>query len=209
MKKPIIHSFNHSIILRMKYFGHSFIHKISLSPRLLNFFIFIFILTSSPGCLVFQKISYEITINDDKSGTAKIYITDITSDATDSEAFKQDTSALFTFMQKSNQFIEDMKNEDRFIKIRNLILNGGNLDAEVVYDFTQIKGVENISYEDGFYYLTMEPADSIISTNGEVIKSKNYKRILWDDKQKLLKFSMFSAETDAYRKLAPYYKKQE
>jgi hypothetical protein len=171
--------------------------------------IIILILFSTPGCLVFQKISYEITINDDKSGTAKIYITDITSDATDSEAFKQDTSALFTFMQKSDQFIEDMKNEDRFIKIRNLILNGKNLDAEVVYDFTQIKGVENISYEDGFYFLTMEPADSIISTNGEVIKSKNYKRILWDDKQKLLKFSMFSAETDAYRKLAPYYKKQE
>ena len=209
MKRPSIHPISHSIILRKESFGQSFIHNYLLSRRLLNFLIFIFILISTPGCLVFQKISYEITINDDKSGTAKIYITDITSDATDSEAFKQDTSALFTFMQKSDQFIEDMKNEDRFIKIRKLILNGENLDAEVVYDFTQIKGVENISYEDGFYYLTMEPADSIISTNGEVIKSKNYKRILWDDKQKLLKFSMFSAETDAYRKLAPYYKKQE
>jgi hypothetical protein len=209
MKRPSIHPISHSVIFRKESFGQSFIHNYLLSPRLLNFLIFIFILISTSGCLVFQKISYEITINDDKSGTAKIYITDITSDATDSEAFKQDTSALFTFMQKSDQFIEDMKNEDRFIKIRKLILNGENLDAEVVYDFTQIKGVENISYEDGFYYLTMEPADSIISTNGQVIKSKNYKRILWDDKQKLLKFSMFSAETDAYRKLAPYYKKQE
>lgn len=172
-------------------------------------FIFILILISAPGCLVFQKISYEITFNEDKSGTAKLYITDITSDATDAEAFKQDTAALFTFMLKSNDFIEDMKNEGRFITSRKLILNDNNLDSEVSYDFKNIAGVENISYEDGFYFLTMDVADSVISTNGEVIKSKTYKRILWDDQQKVLRFAMFSAETDAYRKLGSYYKKQE
>ena len=172
-------------------------------------FIFILILISAPGCLVFQKISYEITFNEDKSGTAKLYITDITSDATDAEAFKQDTAALFTFMLKSNDFIEDMKNEGRFITSRKLILNDNNLDSEVSYDFRNIAGVENISYEDGFYFLTMDVADSVILTNGEVINSKTYKRILWDDQQKFLRFTMFSAETDAYTKLGPYYKKQE
>jgi len=172
-------------------------------------FIFILIFISAPGCLVFQKISYEITLNEDISGTAKLYISDITSDATDAEAFRQDTAALFSFMLKSDEFLEEMKNESRFITSRKLILNGGNLDAEVTYNFKNIAGVENISYEDGFYFLTMEVADSVILTNGEVINSKTYKRILWDDQQKFLRFTMFSAETDAYTKLGPYYKKQE
>lgn len=178
-----------------------------------NLFILIFVLISvlisAPGCLVFEKISYEIKINDDKSGSAKIYITNIVSDATDSEAFKQDTSALFTFMLKSNEFIEDMKNQGRLITKRNLILNGDNLDAEAEYNFSNIVGIENIMYEDGFYYLTIDLADSVISTNGEIIKSKNYKRILWDENQKILRFAIYSGETDAYRKLAPYYKKQK
>lgn len=178
-----------------------------------NLFILIFVLISvlisAPGCLVFEKISYEIKINDDKSGSAKIYITNIVSDATDREAFKQDTSALFTFMLKSNEFIEDMKNQGRLITKRNLILNGDNLDAEAEYNFSNIVGIENIMYEDGFYYLTIDLADSVISTNGEIIKSKNYKRILWDENQKILRFAIYSGETDAYRKLAPYYKKQK
>ena len=171
------------------------------------FLIFIFIF--APGCLVFNKISYEINLNEDRSGKAIIYITDITSDATDSEAFSQDTEALFSQMLKGDEFIEEMKNGGRLITSRKLFLNGDNLDAEVKYDFNHIAGIENISYEDSFYFLTMDLADSIISTNGEIIKSKTYKRILWDDKQKVLKFEMFSAETDAYRKLSPYYKKQE
>lgn len=174
-----------------------------------SFFLFLLLLLPNTGCLVFQKISYEIVISDDKSGTANIYITDITSDAIDEEAFRQDTTAIFTFMQNSYEFIEDMKTEGRFITHRKLILNNDKLDAEVKYNFKNIAGIENISYEDGFYFITMDPADSIVSTNGEIIKSKTYKRILWDDQQKVLRFEMFSAETDAYRKLSPYYKKQE
>jgi hypothetical protein len=181
----------------------------NLIKSLISLLLFIFILIFSPGCLVFQKISYEIVLNEDRSGKATLYMTDITSDATDSEAFSQDTAALFTQMLNGDEFIEEMKNEGRFITSRKLILNDGNLDAEVKYEFKNIAEIENISYEDGFYFLTMDPADSIISTNGEIIKSKTYKRILWDDKQKVLEFSMFSAETDAYRKLSPYYKKQE
>ena len=135
-------SFNHSVT--QSFNNHLWFLKKSS-------FILIFILFLSPGCLVFEKIYYEISINEDKSGSAKIYISDITSDATDTEAFKQDTSALFTFMLKSDEFIEDMKSEGRFITKRKLLVNGGNLDAEVEYDFNNIAGAENIVYEDGFY----------------------------------------------------------
>jgi hypothetical protein len=37
-------------------------------------------------------------LNEDRSGKATLYIKDITSDATDSEAFSQDTAALFSQM---------------------------------------------------------------------------------------------------------------
>lgn len=168
---------------------------------------FLLIIISNPGCLIFNKISYEITISEDKSGTANLYISDITSDATDDEAFAQDTAGLFTQMQKSEDFIEEMKREGRFITARKLIVNGENLDAEVKYNFKNISVVENITHEDGFYFLTVEPSDSIISTNGQIIVSKNYKRILWDDKVKILKFEMFSDDTYAYRKLTPYFNK--
>lgn len=192
-----------------KAFSHSIIRSFGSHSLLgVNLLIFILILISTPGCLVFEKISYEIKLNEDKSGSAKIYVTDLTSDASDDEAFSQDTSALFSFMLKSSEFIEDMKSEGRFITSRKLILTDDKLDAEAEYNFNNIAGVENIAYEDGFFYLTIDLADSVISTNGEIIKSKNYKRILWDDKQKLLKFEIFSVETDAYRKLAPYYIKQ-
>jgi hypothetical protein len=36
----------------------------------------------------------------------------------------------------------------------------------------------------------------MVSTNGEIIKSKTYKKILWDDKQSV-KLKCFPAETDA------------
>ena len=176
---------------------------------LLLYFLLPLLIISAPACLVFNKISYEIVLNEDRSGTATVYISDITSDATDSEAFAQDTAGLFTQMLTSDEFIEEMKNEGRFISSRKLIVNGDNLDGEVKYNFKIITDIENIAHEDGFYFLTLDPADSVISTNGELIKSKDYKRILWDDKLKILKFEMFSAETYAYRKLIPYYKKQE
>ena len=172
----------------------------------LFFNVFLLLILLNPGCIIFNKISYVITFNDDQGGTAMLYISDITSDATDEEAFAQDTSGLFTQMLKSNEFIDEMNKEGRSITSRRLIVNGENLDAEVKYNFNNISVVENFSHEDGFYFLTVQPVDSIISTNGQIIVSKNYKRILWDDKVKVLKFEMFSDDTYAYKKLTPYFK---
>jgi len=52
--------------------------------------------------------------------------------------------------------------------------------------------------------------DSLISTNGKLIISKEYKRILWDKNYKQLKFEMYSSGFDnkAFKGLASYYKKK-
>jgi hypothetical protein len=50
-----------------------------------------------------------------------------------------------------------------------------------------------------------------MDTNGEVITSKGYKRIMWDNSIKELKFTMFSFSFDKekYRELAPFYNSKQ
>ena len=70
-----------------------------------------------------------------------------------------------------------------------------------------IGAVEGIKYEGGFHYLNLGLDDSVISTNGEIIRSKDYKRIVWDSTFQELKFTMFSNDLNGsqYKSLAPFY----
>ncbi len=85
------------------------------------------------------------------------------------------------------------------------------LDGKAEYAFNDINKVEGIRFEDGFYYLTLALDDSVISTNGQIIKSKEYKRILWDKSIKVLKFEMYSSGFDdnTFKALAQFYKPKE
>lgn len=167
----------------------------------------IILLFTANGCLIFHTVSYEIKLNPDKSGTTTVLINDIRSNAKTDENFEEDKNNLFSYMLKSDEFIESMKKNRKNIIKRELYLNGDTLIGKGVYKFDNIKGIEGIEYEGGFYFLTLGVDDSVVSTNGEVIKSKDYKRILWDSKINPLKFEMFSFsfDKDPYRKLAPYY----
>lgn len=166
-----------------------------------------FLMICASGCIIFHKVSYELKLNPDKSGTTTILVTDIRSDAKTDNDFEEDKNNLFSFMLKSNDFIASMKKNRKNIIKRELYLKGDTLMGKAVYKFDNIKGIEGIAYEAGFYYLTLGLEDSVISTNGQIIQSKDYKRILWDSKINPLKFEMlsFSFETNPYRKLSPYY----
>jgi hypothetical protein len=63
-------------------------------------------------------------------------------------------------------------------------------------------------YEDGFYFLTLTLEDSVLSTNGQLITSKDRKRILWDNSFKQLKFEILgnSFENEAYTKISSFFK---
>jgi hypothetical protein len=159
------------------------------------------------GCLIFNRISYEIK-TDGKAGTAEITVYDLRSNAAAPSEFEEDKENLFEYMWKSDKFIEDMKKEDKHIISRDLYLKGDTLNGRVVFKFNNISGIENIVAEDGFYYLTLPLADEILSTNGEVIESKDYKRILWDDSFEVLKFEIlsFSFDEERYRPLGFHFK---
>jgi len=172
--------------------------------------LLIFIISSFflSGCLTFHRISYELNLDDDLKGKGIIKVFDIRSDAETEEEFEEDKNTLFDYIYKSEGFISDMHNEGKDITSRRLYVKDDLLHGEVRFNFDDIRKVEGIASEEGFYYLTMELEDSIYSTNGEVILSDEYKRIVWDKSAKTLLFEMIATDYDDsyYKDLAPFYK---
>ena len=166
--------------------------KKNLSIIIVSFFL-IFL---TQGCLLMHSVSYEIKPGEMGSGTAVLTIKDIRSDALDATELNDDKKNLFEFMYKSIDFIEQMKDEGKKINSRELFVENGKLSGIIKFSFDDIEIVEGIIYEEPFYFLTLSPEDSIISTNGEVIISDEYKRIMWDNTVKVLKFKMFSDDVD-------------
>ncbi len=162
------------------------------------------------GCLHFNTASYKIELKDSNSGSVTVLVKDVKSDAVDKTELNEDKKNLFDFALKSEKFIEQMESEGKFITDRKLILDGENLDAMINYDFKNINDVEGIVFEDPFYYLTLQPGDSVVSTNGKIIESKDYKRIIWDNSIDTLEFEMYSDDTngDNLTSMAAYYTKE-
>lgn len=161
------------------------------------------------GCIVFKTVSYEITLTNDLEGTAIVTIEDISSDAKNEEELENDKNIVFNYAASSNDFIKDLESEGKKIISRNLFVQEGKLNAIVSYEFDDITKAESIHFDDPYYFLTLSPEDSIISTNGQVFENDEYKRIVWDKSMKTLKFKIFSEKTDLpnIKSLAPHYKK--
>jgi len=156
----------------------------------------ILLVISVQGCLVFNTVSYEVNMNDDNSGTVNLHVNDIKSDALNVSELEEDKNQLFTFILKSDDFVNQMKDEGKIITDRKLFESNGKLNGNLSYDFNDISTVEGIQYQDPYYFLTLSLEDSVVSTNGEIIFSEGLKRIMWDNSMKLLKFEMFSAEVE-------------
>jgi len=170
----------------------------------------IFLLSQLTGCIIFHSVSYEVTVNSDGTGTALVIIEDINTDATTKETIDNDVKSILEHGLKSQAFIDDMKSEGKLIKSRNVIVEKEKLSAIVGYEFSDISKVEGMQFDDPYYYLTIPAEDSIISTNGQVTKTAEYQRIVWDKSITTLKFKMYSDDTsrEGLKSLAPYYLKE-
>lgn len=162
------------------------------------------------GCLAFHTVSYEVILNDEKSGTVNLQVSDIKSDALNVSELEEDKNQLFNFILKSDDFIQQMKAEGQNISDRRLFVSEGKLNGTLSYTFSDISVVEGIQYQEPFYFLTLSLEDSVVSTNGEVIFSEGLKRIMWDNSIKTLKFEMFSAdvENDSLVELTKYFEEK-
>jgi beta-glucosidase-like glycosyl hydrolase len=168
------------------------------------------LITQLSGCIVFNTVSYEVTYNEDGTGTVLVTIEDINSDAATKENLDEDVKSILEYGLKSQEFVNDQKTEGKNITTRNLVVERGKLNAIARYEFTDISKVEGMQFDDPYFYLTVPPEDSIISTNGQVTKKEEYKRIVWDKSIKTLKFKMYSDDTsrEDLKSLAPYYLKE-
>lgn len=149
------------------------------------------------GCLIFHSVSYEIMPGKDGGGSAVVTIEDIRSDAMNSKELGMDKENLFEFIYSSDDFVTQMKDEGKSITSRKLFVKGDKLDGKISFTFDDIELVEGIVYENPFYFLTIPPEDSIISTNGEIVVSEQHKRIMWDNSIKVLKFKMYSDDVES------------
>ena len=148
------------------------------------------------GCLLFNTVSYEVNIEGETSGSVNMQVNDIRSDALNVSQLDEDKNQLFNFMWKSQDFVQQMKEEGKIITDRQLYTMNGKLYGNISYNFTDITTVEGLQYQAPFYFLTLNPEDSIVSTNGEVILSDGLKRIMWDNSIQKLKFEMFSVDVE-------------
>ena len=164
--------------------------------RVKKLFSLIILLISLQGCLVFHTVSYEVNLEDENSGTVEMNVYDIRSDALNVSELEEDKNQLFNFIWKSDDFIEQLKEEGKFVTDRQLFKSNGKLNGSLSYEFNDITTVEGIQYQEPFYFLTVSVEDSIVSTNGEVIVSDGIKRIMWDNTMNTLQFEMFSAEVE-------------
>lgn len=162
------------------------------------------------GCIVFHSVSYDVNVNDDGTGTAKVFIEDINSDGKTDEAINQDVRGIIEQGWKSQQFLDDMETEGKKVISRDLFVQDGKLNAIINYEFDEISKVEGMQFDDPYYYLTIPVEDSIISTNGQITKTKEYQRIVWDKSIKTLKFKMYSDDTSrkGLTSIAPYFLKE-
>jgi len=174
---------------------------------LLLFFVTLTLLLQ--GCLLFRSVSYEIKLDSEKSGTVTVTINDIRSTAANSKELNEDKDILFQFLEKSEDFISQMKDEGKNITSREYYIINENLNGTIKYSFDDITKVEAIVYDEPFYYLTLALEDSVISTNGEIVYSSEHKRIIWDNSMSTLEFSMFGEETSSKKfvGMAQYYNK--
>ncbi|MEO8232062.1 MAG: hypothetical protein ABI638_07245 [Ignavibacteriota bacterium] len=169
----------------------------------------IIILTQFTGCIVFHSVSYEVNINDDGTGTALVTIEDINSDAASKENLDEDVKSILEYGLKSDEFVDEQKADGKNITSRNLLVEREKLNALVRYEFTDVSRVEGMKFDDPYYYLTVAADDSIISTNGQITKTAEYQRIVWDKSIKTLKFKMYSDDTskEGLKSLTPFYLK--
>lgn len=176
--------------------------------KFLNRFLLIILVLLFPGCLVIDKISYDINLATEFGGTVTVKFNNIQSDAIGEKEFEEDKKNLFEYILKSEDFVSSMEFEGKFIKDRKLSLDENKLNGKIIYDFEDIRKVEGIQFDGEFYYLTMQVEDSIIATNGELIISDEYKRIMWEKGTRQLSFEVYSDNGEKKLKsLSVFYKK--
>jgi hypothetical protein len=151
-----------------------------MKPSRLPFLRFLFVLVAAfGGCLVYETVEYHVTLNPDgKSGTIQIKYTNIESSDEDSAKQREDFEELLAKWNGDKYLLERM-NEGVYLKKRDLMLNHGVLEWQETGIFSDVQKMKDgLSYEDSTH-ITMGKDETILSTNGVVVLSKDSTVVVW------------------------------
>ena len=98
----------------------------------LKFLLLLLLVIQFTGCIVFNNVSYEVTLNEDGTGTALLTIEDINTDAVTKEAIDEDVKSILEHGLKSQQFVEDMKSEGKRIISRNVVIENEKQHIRII-----------------------------------------------------------------------------
>lgn len=131
------------------------------------------------GCLVYETVEYRVNVNPDgKSGTISINYSNIESSADEASKQNEDFQELLD-KWKGDEYLLERLNEGVYIKQRNLTLSNGVLVWREVGIFSDVQKMKDgISYEDTTR-ITMGKDETVLSTNGIVLISKDSTVIMW------------------------------
>ena len=114
------------------------------------FYVLSFILISQlTGCIVFHSVSYEVSVNEDGTGTALVTIDDLNTDAATKEMIDEDVKSILEYGLKSSEFVDGMKAEGKTITSRNVMVEREKLNAIIHYEFSDISTVEGMQFFGG------------------------------------------------------------
>jgi hypothetical protein len=170
----------------------------------------ILLLVTAQGCLLVEKMRYEITINknSDTSGVATLYAEGIYSDAPGKKELEQDTTILWDIYFQKDEFLGYMAEFGRKVIGTELDVVNKKLSGSVNFSFTSIRNVESIQFDGEYYYYTSMNKDSVGFTNGTLIKKPEYTRIIWPKDEKNLIFEMVSKKPQSKKDLIPFFEKK-
>ncbi|KAB2907907.1 MAG: hypothetical protein LC102_08300 [Ignavibacteriales bacterium] len=162
---------------------------------------------AAQGCLLIEKMRYEITISDksDTTGVAVLYAEGIYSDATGKKELDQDTTILWDIYFQRDEFLGYMAETGKKVLGTELDVVKKKLSGNIQFSFNSIRNVESIQFDGEYYYYTNFNKDSVSSTNGTVIRKPEYTRIIWPKEIKNIEFELVNIKPQNRRDLVPFY----
>lgn len=161
---------------------------------------------SSQGCLVVQKMKFEIDLRNDTAGVATAYAYGIASDAIGNKEYDDDVY-LLSDMLTGTGFLEYMENFGRKVIFRELTVDNNSLNGKVVFTFDNIVNVENIIFDGEYYYLTLPPSEVFGETNGLLIQEEDYQRVIWGKEVEKIEFELLNTSPAKLKDMIPEMEK--
>ena len=147
--------------------------------RILFPFLFLTLIITLGGCLVYQTIEYRLTLNrDGKSGSILIQSSNIGSSALDTAKQDEDFSELVSNW-KEDKYLLSRMDDGVYLKQRSLMLKNGVLvwkESGIFDDIQKLK--DGVSYEDTTR-ITVGKDQTVVSTNGAMVITKDSTVVFW------------------------------